>query len=1092
MREAMHSRWAGLRYVFAALVCVMAISPAFAQFTSGVEATVVDQSGAVIAGAQAVVTNEATQLQQAAVSSSAGYVRIQQLPPGTYRIEVKAPGFESWVQKGVLLEGNQTRSFYPRLTVGKQLTTVEVVGETQTVETTKSSISHALEEQTITEAPLIGENLYASVATLAPGVSGTGGAFGGASSSGSQGTNSFSAEPGFQIIAAGQRQESNEYQVDGSSVNGNSRDGIVNITPEPDTVAEMKITTNTFSAEKGRDSGALIEVYTKSGTPKFHGSVSEMHTDNALTARTEFQSKVPKYIRNDFGGTIGGPLSRKGTFFFGSLYWMKGVIGQTITGTMETAEFRNYVMQNYPNSVAAQFFKLAPAGVEPTSNFQTVGDVEAALPSLYPTPPIPTDLVALGTASVSQSPINDGLQGHVRIDHTFHDDKDRLFYDLFRNTTQGGIADARPAQAYVAPNSVWMHKIDYIHTFAPSLVNEVGVTYVRADGKDFNNTPSLPNAYATGLDYGFSGWGESGWVHNNWNFHDVLTYVRGAHNIRVGIDIDRQQDLDNFTNGLDQPTFNFTNIVDFAVDHPYSQSGPIINPSTGKVADNLYSRVLMLYTAPFVQDDWKLTRRLTVNLGVRLDDFAHIASETYGKNPIAMFNPGTGSTFAEQVADGKMVHRFSNGAITNNPVWRFAPRVGFAWDLFGNGSTSVRGGWGIFNNKIGDLSYTDNLRTNSPDFANPSISIVQQGVTLSSFSYGTSKSDATGFAPIPGISYQIDPNGGLVGTTVGVGGPAPNMTAPLVQDWALSVQRRVGRTMMVEADYFGTDSKDLYLQTDDNRFAGDLIVNNGTLTRLNPSFSGVLYGQSIGYANSNVGSVSFTKQFTRGWTAHSTYTYGKALDITSSNDNGVGGQAEQILDAQNPFKQYGRADYDVRQRFSADGVWTVPSLQSGLAHALTSGWTFSPVVTLQTGQPFSVYTSAQYPTGDYNADGYGYDYPDTPSFGNHIKASRSKFLSGVFPASAFPKPTTAGKEGNLGRNTYDGPGFALVNFSAERVFPIHLLGDKGTFQIRGEFLNLFNRVNLTQPTGDLSSGTFGQSTDQNLPRQVQVIAHIRF
>jgi hypothetical protein len=1085
----MHSKWTGLRYVLAALVCVMAISPAFAQFTSGVEATVVDQSGAVVAGAQAVVIDQATQVQQTAVSNSTGYVRIQQLPPGTYRIEVKAPGFETWVQKDVILEGNQTRSFYPKLTVGKQQATVEVVGETQMVETTGATISHALEAETIAEAPLLGENVYASLATLAPGVSGTGMAWG----TGAQGPNNFDSEPGFQIIAAGQRSDSNEFQVDGSSVNGNSRDGIVNITPEPDTIAEMKISTDTFSAEKGRQSGTLIELFTKSGTRKFHGSVSEMHTDNALTARTEFQTKVPRSIRNDFGGTIGGPLSRKGTFFFGSLYWMKGVVGQTVTEIMETSAFRNYVLQNNPNTVAAQFFKLAPAGAEPTSNFQTVGDIETALPSLYPTPPIPTSLVALGRASVSQSPINNGFQGHVRIDHSFHGEKDRLFYDLFRATTQGGSAAARPAESYVMPNSNWMHKVDYIHTFSPSLVNEVGVTYVRADGVDLNPTPSLPNAYTTGLDAGFSGWGTSGWVHNNWNYHDVLAYVRGAHNLRVGIDVDRQQDLDNFTNGTVPPSFSFTNIVDFAVDHPYSQSGPIINPRTGLIADNLYSRVLMLYVAPFVQDDWKVTRRLTVNLGMRLDDYAHIATLQYGANPIALFTPGAGSTFAEQVADGTMVHRSSNGAITSDPVWRIAPRVGFAWDVAGNGSTSVRGGWGMFNNKIGDLSYMNDNRTNTPDFADPSISIVQKGVTLSSFSYGTSSTGPLGFAPIPGISYQIDPHGGLVGTTVGVGGAAPNMTAPLVQDWAVSVQRRVGRTMMVEADYFGTDSKHLYLQTDVNRFAGDLIVNKGTLTRLNSSFASDEYGRTIGYANSNVGSVSFTKQVSKGWTAHTTYTYGKALDITSSNDNGVAFiSPENIVDAQNPFRQYGRADYDARHRFSAYGVWTVPSLHSGVPRAITSGWTFSPIITLESGQPFSVYTSASFPTGDYNADGYGYDYPDTPTFGNHISTSRSDFLKGVFPASAFPKPTPEGTEGNLGRNTYDGPGLAMVNFSAERVIPIHLFSDKGMFQIRGEFINLFNRVNLLQPDSNLSSGGFGQSTSQNTPRAIQLIAHIRF
>jgi hypothetical protein len=972
------------------------------------------------------------------------------------------------------------------------MTTVEVVGETQTVETTKATISHALEEQTIAEAPLIGENLYASVATLAPGVSGTGGAFGGASSSGSQGTNSFSSEPGFQIIAAGQRQESNEFQVDGSSVNGNSRDGIVNITPEPDTVAEMKITTDTFSAEKGRESGALVEIYTKSGTTKFHGSVSEMHTDNALTARTEFQTKVPKYIRNDYGGTVGGPITKKNTFFFGSLYWMKGVIGQTMTGMMETAAFRAAVNQYYPNSVAAQFFKLAPAGAEPTKNFETVEYVENNHPSSYAKVPlIPADINAVGQGSVSQSPINEGFQGHVRIDHSLHDGNDRLFYDLFRNTTQGGVANARPAQAYVAPNATWMHKIDYIHTFSPSLVNEVSATFVRADGKDLNNTPSLPNAYANGLDYGFSGWGESGWVHNNWNFHDVLSYVRGSHNIRVGVDVDRQQDLDNFTNALVQPTFNFSSIMDFALDEPYSQSGPIINPSTGKIADNLYSRVLMLYSAPFVQDDWKLTRHLTVNLGLRLDDFAHISTLTYGSTPIALFTPGSGSTFAEQVASGTMKHRHANGAITNDAVWRLAPRIGFAWDVDGQGTTSVRGGWGMFNNKIGDLSYATPNRTNSPDFADPSISIVQSGVTLSSFSYGTSSSGALGFTPIPNISYAIDSKGGLEGTTVGVGGPDPDMTAPMVQNWVVSLQHRVGRSMMLEADYFGTYSRHLYLQTDVNRFAGDLITNKGTLTRLNSSFSSDIYGRTIGYANSNVGAISFTKQFSRGWMVHTMYNFGKSLDITSSNDNGVGSNAENILDAQDPFRQYGRSDYDSRHRFSADAVWNLPSFASGVSHAMTSGWTVSPIITLQSGQPFSVYTSASYPTGDYNADGYGYDYPNVPSFGSHISVSRSKFLTGIFKASDFPTPT-AGTEGTLGKNTYDGPGFALVNFSAERVFRIHLLGEKGEFQFRSEFMNLFNRVNLTTPSGDMSSGSFGQSTDQNLPRQVQFIAHIRF
>jgi hypothetical protein len=201
----------------------------------------------------------------------------------------------------------------------------------------------------------------------------------------------------------------------------------------------------------------------------------------------------------------------------------------------------------------------------------------------------------MGNVSINQSPVNNGFQGHVRIDHNFHSGNDKFFYSLFRNTTQGGVASARPNTAYVSPNATWYHKIDYVHTFSATLLNEASMSYVRADGNQPaapGDLPNLPNAYPGGLGTGFSSWGPSGWVHNNWNWHDVLTYVKNNHSIRVGIDVDRQQDLDNFTAGLDRPTFSFANIVDFAVDHPTVQSGPIVDVQGGGTAQSLYSRFL--------------------------------------------------------------------------------------------------------------------------------------------------------------------------------------------------------------------------------------------------------------------------------------------------------------------------------------------------------------------------------------------------------------------------------------------------------------------------------------------------------------------
>ena len=1072
---------------------IAATAPAMAQYSSGVEGTVLDQSGAVIPSAQVTLTNQDTQVKQTATANAQGYVQILHLPPGRYTASVMASGFTTWQQRDIDIEGTDIRTIYPKLSVGATQSTVEVTANSSVVETTSGTISRTLEQQTVNNAPLVGENLYASVATLAPGVTGLGGSFGGASGSGSQGTNSFNAEPGFQIIGAGQRQEANEYQVDGTSVNGNSRDGITNLTPEPDSVAQMKVSTDVFSADKGRQSGALIEVFTKPGTNQFHGTLSEFYTGSALTARTEFQSVVPRYLRNDFGGSVGGPIIKDKTFFFGSLFWSKSDQGVTLTQPMETPQFVNYVTTNYPNSLAAAFFKGAPSGGVPTSGFQTVGQIEQSLQSPYLPPDIPTDLVALGNVSINQSPINNGFQGHARIDHNFHQGNDKLFYSLFRNTTQGGVANPRPNDAYVSPNATWYHKIDYVHTFSPRLLNEASMSYVRADGNQPaapGNLPALPNAYPGGLGGGFSSWGPSGWVHNNWNWHDVLSYVQGAHTIRVGIDVDRQQDLDNFTAGLDRPTFYFANIVDFAVDRPDVQSGPIVDVKAGGTAQSLYSRVLMVQTAPYVQDDWKATKKLTINAGLRFDYFGHLGTVTYGSNPLALFTPGSGSAHEAQIANGSMLVRGSNGQVVDNALWRFAPRLGFAYDVFGNGTTSIHGGWGMFNNKIGDLAYVDGIRTNPPQFADPSISIFNAGTTLANFSYGTSSSGPTGFAPPPGISYQVDDHGGLVGTRIGVGGLQPNLAPPLVQDWALGVERSIGKSVVIEADYFGTSSTHLYFQTDSNRFAGDLIVNNGNLARLNPSFGSVIYGQSIGIANAEVASFAISKRFSRGWSVHAIYNYGKALDYTSSNDNGVSG-AENVIDVNNPSRNYGRSDYDARHRISVDAVWNLPSLQNGIQHWITSGWTLSPVIVTESGQPFTVYTSASYPSGDFNADGYDYDVPNVPSFGSNKSTSRSDFLKGVFAVSDFPIPAL-GTEGNLHRNTYNGPGLANVNLAAERFFRLPFLGEQGGIQIRGEFLNLFNRVNLVNPVSDMSNGEFGKSTDQNLPRNIQVLGRIRF
>ncbi len=656
--------------------------PATAQFSSGIEGTVTDPSAASVAGAEVIVTDLSTGVPQRTKTADSGTFRIQRLSSGTYPIQVTAPGFKTWTTDNLILEANQIRTVNAVLVVGAQKSTVEVSAEAAAVETGKSTIGRAIETKTIETAPMVGRNIYASVAYLAPGVTGSGGAFGGAGGSGSQGTNSFAQEQAFQINSAGQRQEANEYDVDGSSVNGNSRDGIVNLTPEPDTVAEIKVSAQVFSAEKGRESGTLIEVYTKSGTNNLHGTLSEFHTNNDLTSRTVFQNNVPVFRKNEFGGTLGGRLIRDKTFFFVSAYQLLSAQAITQTVAVETPGFRQYVINNFPNNLAAQFFKRAPASGIPTSGFLTVGQIQSALPSPITPPNLPSSLVAVGTVSINQSPQLNARQWNVRIDHNFNNYKDKLYFNNFRTISDSAVADPRALYSYVSPNSGVFDKLNWTHAFTPTLINETWFTYVRAQGSNPGapNGRDLPNVNITGIGDGFNQWGPAGWVHNNFNWHDAVSYVRGSHNIRLGVDIDRQQDLDNFTNGLIRPSFSFANILDFVNDKPFSEGNVTVDVANGQVATNLYQRLFMLYGGGYAQDDWKVSRTFTLNLGLRWDYFGHLESNENGGVPFAWFTPGSGSSEQAQITNGFMQVR-PHGFLTKDTVSGFVPRLGFGWDV---------------------------------------------------------------------------------------------------------------------------------------------------------------------------------------------------------------------------------------------------------------------------------------------------------------------------------------------------------------------------------------------------------------------------
>ena len=933
---------------------------------------------------------------------------------------------------------------------------------------------------------------------------------GGALGSGSANNDSFEQEAGYQINAAGQRQENNEYDVDGSGLNSASRDGVVNLSPEPDFIQAVRISGATFDAAKGRYSGAYVQVFTKPGTDQLHGSVSEYHTDNDLTARTIFQycppgeigcRAIPAFRRNEFGGAAGGPILKDKLFVFGGAFGLLSSNATTEIVTVETPQFAQYVATNFPNTIANQFFTKAPAGIAPTSNILTVAQVETANPGFAPSNAFPADLPATGSAVFPESLTHNAYQWHFRVDYNVNQSKDRLFFDAFRTYSNQLQEDPRAIYRVVLPNTGLLLKLDWTHTFSTNLLNDAAFTVVRAVGSNpaTAHNQDLPNVNITGGS-SYSQWGPAGWVHENFNWHDVLTWTHGKHTLSGGADIDRHHDDDDFTYGLLRPTFGFANLIDFAQDFPYSQSGPALLVSSSSLASNLYQICRWLYLGAYVQDDWKVTNRITLNLGLRYDYFGHWGNFHNSTTPQPLFTPGSGSDFADQVTSGMMEnHGGQEAYVTENTPMGVSPRIGFGWDVFGNGKMAVRGGYGLFYNNVADGSWSFPSRANPPTWANPSFSLTS---SFHNFGYGLGSTNGAVWPIPPGISFQTDSKGGIVGFPVETSGVQPQLNQPRTNLWMLSVQKELFNNVVAEADYNGSHSDDLYIQTDVNRFPGDLIINKGSQTRLNSSFGPIIFGRTIGIADGHYGTLMLTKRMSHSWQLRGIFTFGKATDEMSSNDNGTNNGEAIVNPLDVPF-QHGLSDFDISKRFTLDSLVLVPSVfQERLAKAVLGGWRMSNILVLQGGLPFSVYTSAAFNpvldangnvtglkpgSGDFNADGYGYDFPNRPAANAVSTGSRSDFIKGFASASAFPIPAL-GVEGNSGRNTYWGPG--LANLSSQ--FSKAVTFERYTLEFRADLFNVFNRVNLTQPTSDLSSGQFGLSTSQSIPRSAQFGLHLSF
>ncbi|MGA8938286.1 MAG: carboxypeptidase regulatory-like domain-containing protein, partial [Acidobacteriaceae bacterium] len=1034
---------------------------AFAQFSSGVEGTARDQSGAVIPNAKITLTDTRLNVVKTATSNQAGYFRIDSIAASTYNLQVQMAGFKSWTQPDLALQVGEIRTVSPVLEVGSVSADVNVSAEAETVNTTSATTGAIIAQDTVQETPLPGQNVY-GLSALTPGMTGS------AVTSGDNYTNEYS----ININAAGLRQEQNGFEIDGAYTNTPSRGGGTSISPNPEIVQSIDVRTNDFDAQKGRNGGATVDVYTLSGTNRFHGTVDYYFTNNSLTGLTHFESSVPTFARNEMGATFGGPIIRDKFFLFGAIDVLRSSSTSAGQYTVETKDFDSYVATNFPNSVANQVLTMAPPLSFPTTGIQTVSQVEANTPGYFAPPAsIPGSLDAVGLANISFSVPKNGYQWDIRGDY-YPTKNDRMYVTTIRTYDTSEGATPRPTLNIPQANSSDFINIDYTHTFSPRLLNEGGANIIRPYGADLPTaTESIPYINVTGLQ-GFSNWGPGNFTQTTIGWRDVLTAVVKSHTLKFGFDEFNIREADSQDGAFDRPTYNFNNLLDFVQDEAVSESATPVNLTTHLEAP-YNRRYRALYTGIYAQDDWKVFRTLTVNAGLRYDEMTNFFSILSPQ--LTNFNLGSGSSFDAQVASGVAGLAKGNHVLDHN-LWALNPRVGFSWDVFGKGKTAVRGGFGLFSDQPPYIHITDITSGNLPNFFTPSLNV--QSGTTPVFQLCSAPTGFTENCPIVGTSNVVlNSSGGVVGQRANLGGYSPNYKMTQVEDWTLSIQQELPYGLTAELNYSGSEAHHLPIFNQDiNRFAGDLIQNNGTLTRLNPNFGDINYATSDGNSVGNYGSAVLQRRVSHGFGIRGIYTIGKAIDTFSTSGSLDGGEATQFLDSvitNNDLKgQRGPADFSIHQQFSSDGTWMVPNhYKTILERNVLGGWQFGGVWIVQTGLPFSVYTSAGFNPvynstgtvigntgGDYNADGSNYDVPNAPSFGNHLNGQKkSDYLKGIFTASQFPVPSL-GTQGNLGRNTFNGPGYNNIDFTFEKFFTTPwFFGEKLKIEAKGEVFNLFNR-----------------------------------
>ena len=1014
--HAFQRKW----YRLAALIVVICVGSvgAVAQLATGsIQGLVSDQSGAVVPNASVTVTNAATALTRTAESNASGLYNFASLPPGTYTVAAEATGFAKQTFENVVLTVNAQQAVNFQLNPGSATQTVEVSGAAPQIDTVSSTVAPVINQQTIVQLPLNGRD-WTQLAVLQPGVdpARTQPAVSVSNQRANRGV-------GNQLTISGARPQENNYRIDGISINDYSNGGPGGVTGTNlgvEAIQEFSVITSNPGADTGKTAGGVVNAVTRSGSNQWHGTGYEFLRNSAFDARNEFDKpgQIAEFRRNQFGGAIGGPIVTDKWFIFGNYEGLYQYQGANVSSIVPSAAARMGDLVAGPVTVSPL--------VQPYLKFY----------------PLPNSTV---TGDTGIFLFNDPLTAHenyftIRSDYNIGP-KDTLsgtyFYD------NGTLVAPDPLDVKVTGNDDYrqMVGISETHVFNPSLLNTVRIGYSRvvsiapttislinpaAGDTSLGFVPGLPVGLINiggiaNFQGGAGAVGEFSFHLNSYQVYDDISWTKGKHTIQMGFSFER---LQNNQLGTANPNgqYSFSSLAAFLTNKPSTFNAPISNVISPK---DLRQSVYGVY----IQDNWRVRPRLTLNLGLRYEPASVpyvVGNQISNLRILTAPAPVIGAPYFQ-----------------NNTLKDFAPRVGFAYDIFGDGKTVLRAAYGIYDSL--PLNY---LFEGISIFAAP---FFQQG-SVANLAPGT----------FPNGAYPL-----LNGNNLRYSLVQYNPSRSYVQQWNLNIQHQLTAETVFQIGYFGSHGVHLPYRVDDANtvFPTSVVGDNyyfpvprGSGTRINPNvgqISALYFTNSSTY---NALQLQLTKHFSKNFQGNASYTWGKSLDYGSSSTFGdTFANSISSLPLWAPPRRKGLSDFNIANNFVANALYNFPIFESKKAWIISS-WQLSGIVQLSSGLPFSPLISGD-PLGLNSADPF--DFPNrlnTPGCqGNPVNpGNKTQYIK--TQCFTFPNPGTM--LGNAARNSIIGPGVKDVDLS---LMKNNKITERLNAQFRVDLFNIFNFVNYATP-----------------------------